>query len=192
MLKMELILYYIEESRMIILSFLILIFIIATFSFFYMRNFNQEKKSKVIFYGLLLQMSNIDIIKTATIIMRTFIIVYATIITKQSEILMCIVMMTILSIIYIIFSFKRIVNEIVSTGMQIAIIYLINIVNNYEVEIENSLLIFMVKTILIIFALILTTYIFFKEVDIISKDRERKIIKNINKEQNKVEEDYNA
>ena len=192
MLKMELILYYIEESRMIILSFLILIFIIATFSFFYMRNFNQEKKSKVIFYGLLLQMSNIDIIKTATIIMRTFIIVYATITIKQSEILMCIIMMTLLSIIYIVFSFKRIINEIVSTGMQIAIIYLINIVNNYEVEIENNLLIFTAKTILIIFALMMTTYIFFKEVDIISKDRERKIIRNINKEQNKVEEDYNA
>ena len=189
---MELILYNIIESRRLILSFLILIFFIAALSFYYMRNFNQEKKSKVIFYGLLLQMSNIDIIKTATIIMRTFIMVYATIITKQNEIFMCIVMMVILSFIYSIFSLKRILNELVSTFMQISIIYLINIVNNYEVEIENNLLIFMAKTILIIFALMLTTYIFFKEVDIISKDRERKIIKNINKEQNKVEEHNNA
>jgi len=189
---MELILYYIKESRMLLLSFLILIFVIATLSFFYMRNFNQEKKSKVIFYGLLLQMNNIDIIKTSTIIMRTFIMVYATLITKQNEIFMCIIMMGILSLIYSIFSIKRSIYEIVSTGMQVAIIYLINIVNNYKVEIENNLLIFMSKTVLIIFALMFTTYIFFKEVDNISKDRERKIVNNLDREQKKMGEDNNA
>ena len=189
---MELILYYIKESRMLLLTYLILIFFIAVIGFFYMRNFSQEKKSKIIFYGLLLQMNNIDIIKISTIIIKTFIMIYAISITKPIVVFLCMIMTGILSLLYILIFIKRAIYEIICTCMQIAIIYLINIINNYRVETENNLLVLLAKIVLIIFALMFTTYIFFKEIDVITRDRERKKINMINKKQQKSEEVNNA
>ena len=58
-------------------------------------------------------------------------------------------------------------------------IYFIYIINNYMVEIEYTSLVLMIKICLIVFVLILTTYLFFRDIDIISQDR---VDKNFKKE----------
>ena len=108
--KMELVLYYIIESKNLLISFLILMFVIGVAGFLAMRNFNQEKKSKIIFYGLFLKMNNIDILKMASVIIRTFLVFYGVLVTDQTQIIICIIMMIIVTIIYIICYPKKIIS----------------------------------------------------------------------------------
>ena len=147
-----------------------------------MRNFKQDKKSKILFYGLFLRMNDIDILKLATIFIKTFLAFYATLVTNETMIWLCLFMMIILTLIYIVLSFKRIIYQIVYTMMQMVMIYLIYIINNYMVEIEYSYVILGIRVCLIVFELMLSTYLFFRDVNMIAEDR---VDKNFNKEKKK-------
>ena len=168
---MELVLYYIKESRNLLISFLILMFLVGAICFLAISNFRQDKKNKIIFYGLFLKMNNIDIIKMCTILIKAFLVVYGSIVTKESQVFISIIMMIMVTLIYIICSPKKIIYESILTAVQVVIVYFIYLVNNYSVEVENSFVIFVIKIFLIIFVLMFTTYLFFREIDIISKER---------------------
>ena len=147
-----------------------------------MRNFKQDKKSKVLFYGLFLRMNDIDILKLATIVIKTFLAFYATLVTDETMIWVCLFMMVILTLIYIVLSFKRIIYQIVYTMMQMVMIYLIYIINNYMVEVEYSYVILGIRVCLIVFELMLSAYLFFRDVNMIAEDR---VDKNFSKEKKK-------
>ena len=136
-----------------------------------MKNFKQDKKSKVLFYGLFLRMNDIDILKLATIVIKTFLAFYATLVTDETMIWLCLFMMVILTLIYIVLSFKRIIYQIVYTMMQMVMIYLIYIINNYMVEVEYSYVILGIRVCLIVFELMLSAYLFFRDINIIAEDR---------------------
>lgn len=176
---MELILYYIMKSRNLLASFLILMFVLGIFSYVAMRNFRQDKKFKIIFYGLFLRMTNIDILKMSIVVVKAFLAFYATIVTDQLMVWLCLIMISISTIIYVVCAYKGMIYEIVCTLMQLAMIYFIYIINDYMVEIEYSPQILMIKICLIVFVLMLTTYLFFRDVDRISEDR---VDKNFKKE----------
>ena len=180
---MELILYYIEESRYLLLSFLILMFVLGVFAYIAMKNFKQEKKSKILFYGLFLRMNDIDILKLSIVVIKLFLAFYATIVTNELIIWLCLIMMVILTIIYICCSFKRVIYQIVYTAMQIVMIYLIYIINNYMIDIEYSNVILGIRVCLIVFELMLSTYLFFRDINIIAEDR---VNKNFKKEEKKI------
>ena len=187
-IKMELILYYIIESRNLLISFLILMFFIGMIGFIAMRNFRQDKKSKIIFYGLFLKMNNIDILKMASVIIKTFLVFYGSLVTDQTQIMICLIMMMIVTVIYIVCYPKKIIYESGCTVVQMAMIYFIYLINNYSVEIENTLIILTIKIFLIIFALMFTTYLLFREIDIISKNRVDKRFQKENKKTKNAEE----
>lgn len=147
-----------------------------------MRNFKQDKKSKVLFYGLFLRMNDLDILKLATIVIKTFLAFYATLVTDETMIWLCLFMMVILTLIYIVLSFKRIIYQIVYTMMQMVMIYLIYIINNYMVEVEYSYVILGIRVCLIVFELMLSAYLFFRDVNMIAEDR---VDKNFSKEKKK-------
>ena len=147
-----------------------------------MKNFKQDKKSKVLFYGLFLRMNDIDILKLATIVIKTFLAFYATLVTDETMIWLCLFMMVILTLIYIVLSFKRIIYQIVYTMMQMVMIYLIYIINNYMVEVEYSYVILGIRVCLIVFELMLSAYLFFRDVIMIAEDR---VDKNFSKEKKK-------
>lgn len=147
-----------------------------------MRNFKQDKKSKILFYGLFLRMNDIDILKLATIVIKTFLAFYATLVTDETMIWLCLFMMVILTLIYIVLSFKRIIYQIVYTMMQMVMIYLIYIINNYMVEVEYSYVILGIRVCLIVFELMLSAYLFFRDVNMIAEDR---VDKNFSKEKKK-------
>ena len=163
---MELILYYIEESRNLLISFLILMFALGMFAYIAMKNFQQDKKSKVLFYGLFLRMNNIDILKLSTVVIKTFLAFYATIVTNELMIWLCLCMMVILTLIYIVCSFKRVIYQVVYTMMQMVMIYLIY------------------RVCLIVFELMLYTYLFFRDINIIAEDRVDKNFKKEKKTEN--------
>ena len=175
--KMELILYYIEESRNLLISFLILMFVLGILAYLAMRNFKQDKKSKIFFYGLFLRMNDIDILKLSTVVVKTFLAFYATIGTEELTMWLCLCMMVILTVIYIVLSFKKAIYQVVYTMMQMVMIYLIYVINNYMVEIEYSYVILGIRVCLIIFELMLSTYLFFRDVNVIAEDRVNKNFK---------------
>ncbi len=184
---MELVLYYIEESRGLLISFLILMFVLGMFAYIAMKNFQQDKKSKILFYGLFLRMNDIDILKLSTIVIKTFLAFYATIVTNELMIWLCLCMMAICAIIYIVFSLKKAIYQIVYTAMQMVMIYLIYILNNYMTEIEYSYVILGIRVCLIVFEFMLTTYLFFRDINLIAEDRVEKNFKKESKTESKKE-----
>lgn len=127
-------------------------------------------------------MNDIDILKLATIVIKTFLAFYATLVTDETMIWLCLFMMVILTLIYIVLSFKRIIYQIVYTMMQMVMIYLIYIINNYMVEVEYSYVILGIRVCLIVFELMLSAYLFFRDINMIAEDR---VDKNFSKEKKK-------
>lgn len=174
---MELVLYYITEGKSLLISFLILTFVLGIFAYMAMRNFRQDKKSKVFFYGLFLGLKNMDILKLSTVVIKSFLVVYATIVLEDTLMWMCLIMITILTVIYIICEHRRVIYELVCSSLQIVMIYFIYTLNNYMIEIENTSLILMIRTCLIVMVIILTAYLFFRDIALIAEDRMNKSIK---------------
>lgn len=127
-------------------------------------------------------MNDIDILKLATTVIKTFLAFYATLVTNETMIWLCLFMMVILTLIYIVLSFKRIIYQIVYTMMQMVMIYLIYIINNYMVEVEYSYVILGIRVCLIVFELMLSAYLFFRDINMIAEDR---VDKNFSKEKKK-------
>ena len=172
---MELILYYIMKNSSLIISFLIFMLVFGILFFLYIRKFNQNKKKKVIIYGLFLQMKNLDILKISTLLIKFFVVIFAIFINDNIVLFTCFMIIAILSIMYIVLFFRRVFHEIICTIIQIAILYVIFIVNTYAIEIENSLMIMFILSFMIIFEIFFTAYLFFKEIDIISRRRLEKV-----------------
>ena len=168
---MELVLYYIKENGILLLSFLILIFVIGLFAYMTMRNFRQDSKLKVGFYGLFLGLKNIDIIKISTVVLRALLVFYAVMVTAEYKVYMCLIMIALLTIIYICLYPNKLVNDIVCTFMEIAMIYFIYIINNYMVEIEYSSTIMMIKICLTVFSILLAVYFFLRDLNVIVENR---------------------
>lgn len=177
---MELILYYIQESRNLLISFLILMFALGILAYLAMKNFKQDQKSKIFFYGLFLRMNDLDLVKLSTVVVKTFLAFYATIVTNETMIWLCLVMMAISTLVYIVCSFRRVVYQVVYSAMQMVMIYLIYVINNYMIEIEYSYVILGIRVCLIVFELMLSTYLLLRDVNMIAEDR---VNKNFKKEQ---------
>ena len=86
-------------------------------------------------------------------------------------------MITILTGIYIICEHRRVIYELVCSSLQVVMIYFIYTLNGYMMEIENTSLILMIRTCLIVLVIILTAYLFFRDIDLIAEDRMNKSIK---------------
>jgi len=182
---MELILYYIKESAGLLISFLILMFVLGIVSYLLIRNFKQTSKMKVGLYGLFIGLKNIDIVKLSIAVIRIFLIFYSIMITTKETIFVCLIMLGLLSLMYIILTPKKLVNELVITIIEIVMIYFINIINSYMSEIGFSSIIMAIKICLTVFIILLSTYFLLRNIaDIVDSrwkkefDRNRKDIKN--------------
>lgn len=180
---MELVLYYIVESRNLLISFLILTFVLGIIVYSLIKNFKQNKKMKVVIYGLFLKFTNVDILKLSIIVVKTFLVFYAIMVTNELVMWLCIAMITILTIIYIICEFKRVIYEVIYTSIQALVIYLIYLINSYIMEVEYLNVVMGVKVCLIVFEVILSIYLMFKNINIISEER---VTKNFKKESKKI------
>lgn len=171
---MELVLYYIQESRWLLISFLVLMFLIGGVSYLAIRNFRQDKKSKIFIYGLFLRMKKIDILKISIVVLKTFLACYAIITIQEFSMWVCFIMLVILTAINVIITRKRIIYQVICTAMQIVMIYFVYVMDNYLADIEYSMVILTIKTCLVVFVLMLIAYIFLRDIDLISEDRVNK------------------
>ena len=130
---MELVLYYIVESRNLLISFLILTFVLGIIVYSLIKNFKQNKKMKVVIYGLFLKFTNVDILKLSIIVVKTFLVFYAIMVTNELVMWLCIAMITILTSIYIICEFKRVIYEVIYTSIQALVIYLIYLILLFQI-----------------------------------------------------------
>ena len=174
---MELVLYYIQESRWLLISFLILMFFMGILGYSIIRNFRQDKKIKIFFYGLFLRMKDIDILKISIVLLKTFLACYAIITIQEFSMWVCFIMLVILTAINVIITRKRIIYQVICTAMQIVMIYFVYVMDNYLAEIEYSIVILTIKTCLVVFVLMLIAYIFLRDIDLISEDRVNKEFK---------------
>lgn len=174
---MELILYYITKTSGMLISFLVLMLVVGVISYLSIRNFRQDKKSKIFIYGLFLRMKKIDVLKISIVLIRTFISCYAIITIQEFTMWICFIMLAILTIINIAITRKRIIYQAISTSMQIVMIYFVYVMDNYLADIEFSPIILTIKTCLVVFVLILVAYIFLRDIDLIAEDRVNKEFK---------------
>ena len=166
---MELVLYYIKESSNLIISFLVAIIILASWCYFVIRNFRQDSRWKVAFYGLFFKMKNIDLLRITCVVIRTFLVIY-TALKYSNNIYIYLSMITISAILYIFLMMKRFIYEIVCAIIQIISVYFIYILNNYMIEMQYSRDIYIVGIALKSFVVIFAMYFFFKNIyDIVEK-----------------------
>ena len=138
---------------------------------------------KVVIYGMFLKFTNVDILKLSIIVVKTFLVFYAIMVTNELVMWLCIAMITILTSIYIICEFKRVIYEVIYTSIQALVIYLIYLINSYMMEVEYLNVVMGVKVCLIVFEVILSIYLMFKNINIISEER---VTKNFKKESKKI------
>jgi hypothetical protein len=86
-------------------------------------------------------------------------------------------MICILTVIYVILSHKKIINEIIYTAMQLVMVFFIYVMNNYLLDIEYSQFILIIKTIVTVFALMSIAYLFLSDINMLSEDRVDKNLK---------------
>ena len=132
-------------------------------------------------------MKNIDIVKFSTVFIKVFLVFYAILVYDQTKVLICLIMIALLTLIYAVCAPKRAIYEVVCSFIQIALLYGIYYINHYTLEGDSASLLLIIKVFVVIFTLILTTYLLFRELDIITSDRESKRIKLINKQRKQVE-----
>ena len=177
---MNMILFYINKSKELVIAFLISMFIIGLISFLLVKNFKQNKKWKVIFYGLFLQMTNLDILKLSIVVVKAFMIFYAICVLDRTKIYMSLIIIAILSLIYGVIYIKRLIHEFICTIIELAGIYFIFLTNEYISTINDSTIFLIILGFSIGALIFFSIYLFFKEIDAISNSRTKKIIKNQN------------
>lgn len=154
---LELILYNLSSSWILLTIFFIVLFVIGCTIFLLTKKFNLTD-GRIKLYGLLLNINDKDVIILSVIIVRAFLIIYS-ILFYNSNIYMYLTMIGIISIILIIVSFKDIIYELINTCSLMALIYFNHTLSNYVIEVENSNSVQMIKIILITFAILYTIYI---------------------------------
>ena len=166
---MELVLYYIKESANLIVSFLVAIIILALWCYLIIKNFRQDSRWKVIFYGLFFRIKDIDLLRITCVIVRTFLVIYTAII-YSNNIYINLSMIIICAVLYIILMMKRFIYEVLCAIIQLITIYFIYILNNYMIEMQYSRDIYIVGIALKSFVIIFAMYFFFKNIsDIVEK-----------------------
>lgn len=157
---LELVLFNLSSSWLLITIFFVLLFVIGCGIFFATRKFDL-RDGKIKTYGLLLNMTNKDIFILSIIIVRAFIIIYS-VVMYQENIYMYLAMIAVISVVLIITTFKNVIYEMINTIALMALIFFTHTLNNYVIQVESSGSVLIIKTILISFAILYTTYISLK------------------------------
>lgn len=167
---LELILYNLGLSWKLLVVYLITLFVLGCIWFFAINKFNL-RDGKIKMYGLLLGIDNTGAFMLSLHIVRAFLIIYYSIFPSEN-IEFTLALIAIASIIYIVFDMRNILFEIFNTVSLIVVIYFINSLNTYMLEVENSLSVNIIKIALILFTLMYTIYYLLKNFENITTDNE--------------------
>lgn len=157
---MEAILYYVSENYTLVISFIAIIFGIGIYIFSVTNNYDINKKS-IRYCGLLTGFSKKEILILSSIIIRTFIIIYTALIYKK-DITSLLILILFSDFIYIILKPKKAFFEIVNILAQVILIYFINVLKTYRIEISDGMFVGQVIIILIGIIIIYSIYFFLR------------------------------
>lgn len=169
----ESILYQLSKISWVLLIFLVAIIIISFIMYFSTKKFNIHKKG-VMLCGMFMSLKNSQILMIIAIMIRTFLVVFtACVYTKN--ILLYLIMILISSLVYAILNYRKAIFELISTSAQVVALYLINVLSNYMIEVNNDTYVLVIKICLIIFIIMYASYFFLKNFeDIITKNNKRR------------------
>ena len=157
---LEPIMYNISKSMILIIIFFILIMVLGIISYFSTRKFNIHKK-RVMFIGMLARLNKRQIIMLSSILIRTYLIIFCAL-YYSSNIFIYLLMIAIAEAVYIIFNIKKAIFETINTIAQIILLYIINVLVNYRIEIANEKFVMQIQIILSIFIIMYAIYFLFK------------------------------
>ncbi len=162
------IMYNVSKSAIPMLIYLGIIVFTGFLINFSTKKFDIHKKT-VMFGGMLVKLHRRQIISITAVMIRTFLIIYASINFKENLVLYF-TMIIMADIVYIFMNPKKIVFEIINTSAQGILIYIISLLSTYRVEISDELYVKLMQTLLIIFIIVYAIYFLFKNFEeIISK-----------------------
>jgi len=159
----EKILYKVSQNSWVILILLFFLLSISIAINIITRKL-KINKTNISIYGLLLGLSNKDIILISLITIKTVLVICNAWSFYTEEIMISAVMILIVSIIYMLLSggIKNILFELISTIAQVIAVILINELNGYLIEINNSLYILMIRLMISLFISIYVKFFFIK------------------------------
>lgn len=158
---MEAIFYNVSKNLIPMAIFLIFEFLLGVIIYVITRKFDIHKKS-IRYCGLLTGLNNRQIIILSAIIIRTFMIIY-TVCIYEKNIITYLVMILVIDMIYIVFVPKKILFETINIIAQIIIIYFINVLKTYKIEISDEMYIGQVIITLSVFVIIYSMYFLLKD-----------------------------
>lgn len=140
--------------------FLGAILLIAIIIYILMQKFDIHKK-KSAYLGLLTGLNSYQICVLCAITIRLFCIIYSAC-TYTDVILLSLSLILGVEIIYIILNPKKMIFEIINTVAQTILLYCINVLKNYQIEVSNEMYISQIIVVLIIFIILYAIYFFLK------------------------------
>ena len=146
---MEAILYYVSANYTLVISFIAIIFGIGIYIFSVTNNYDINKKS-IRYCGLLTGFSKKEIL-----------ILYTALIYKK-DITSLLILILFSDFIYIILKPKKAFFEIVNILAQVILIYFINVLKTYRIEISDGMFVGQVIIILIGIIIIYSIYFFLR------------------------------
>ncbi len=168
---MEVFLYSIGTAIKPIAIFLIVILTLGIFIYLTTRKFDIHKKA-IRYAGLLTGLTNKQILILSAIIIRTFMIIY-TACTYEKDIFIYLVMIIIVAIIYIAFVPKKILFESINIIAQVIILYFINILKMYKIEVSDQMYINQVILVLVGFIIVYSIYFLLKNFESLIKHKKK-------------------
>ena len=132
-------------------------------------------------FGVFMGMKNIDIVMLSLINIE-FITVCNAAVIKNIDIKLYLTILIIISILFIIYKFKTIINQSVNVIVQIVALYLNKIIYQYRIEVEKTPIVNLIQTVLTVLIIMYALYTFLMQFEEIIKSKRKFKIENKNKE----------
>lgn len=168
----NLIFYNINKVLITLIIFLGIITVLGTVVFYMLKKFDIKKKN-IIYLGLFSSLNTKQILSLSTIIIRTYLIITCSLI-NSNDILIYLLMIVIVDTTFIILNYKKAIFEIINVFAQICLLYLINVLRMYQIEVSNEMYVLQVKTFLIAFIIVYAIYFLIKNIEEIISDKKRR------------------
>lgn len=124
-------------------------------------------------YGLFMNLNNIEILILCISICKMITMIYG--IFEMTENYIIYIMIFILSAIILLYDIKNLIKQGINCIAPIIILYMIYILNNYQIEVENNMYIFAIKIVLMVFMAVYAIQIFLTDLEDITNKSIRRI-----------------
>lgn len=181
---MEAILYNLGNILTPIIIFLGIVLLIGIIIYIITAKFDIHKKS-IRYCGLLSGFNNRQIIILSAIMIRTFLVLYLAF-RYEENVYIYLAMIFFVDLVYIVLMHKNILFELINIIAQIIILYLVNTLKEYSIEIIDQMYLTQVIIVLMIFLTLYSIYFALKNFEnLLAEKKNTKVAKPKNKQPTK-------